>query len=885
MRTILEAGITLAIAIGVLGGCGLLWRPLLPWRARPFLVLLAPSLGLALVSGVCHLLGGAGLPLAAIAWLFAVLAVAGWGTALVRRRLLRPRREIVAVLAVCGLAVLLASLPLIGLGYLTSVGATSDAVSYTARSEYLQHAPLRVPPAAEGLPVQGLLQAHLQMRAGDVYLLGLVGLLTGHRSYQILTLIIALFFGLTPGAVFVWARLALRLRRRAALLAAGLVAINNLVLWAVFDNFLSQAVGLSLFPLLYLFAVEGVRQRGWRSAAVFGALVATMASIYPVYALYALAAAGIYWVAAWLPGHRTRELPRLAAWWLTAAGCAVLVNGLALVRAFRELGVMSLLLTPRGVRILGAGDILVFPSVYEVGGLVCHAAAAMTVSPWPLPRGSTSLLALAAAAFALHGWWRLAPRPRLAAAVLLLVGAALAAHQRLAVNPPDGYPYGYFKAVSILPLQVMVLVAAGIAAAWRRPGWRAAALLALLAIAGLNLMNSLWSARWAWKNTLLTRDLIATERVAAALPRGAWVMMDVDPSPPLRKTWIAYLWQDRVRIWSPRDALSPPLPFFRWAFVERDLDRLRRRTSTEPWYDPTRYGVVWQTPRFVLRERRDGLLAEMRWEAPLLRPGGSLEIELQPRRHGVAGLLAGSPSAAELADGTPRRVRVSAFGAGDADTRLEVEGAGSVALGAGGWVLDFDLGCRRGQPRVRLRNAGPGDVLVSEVAVAGSPVAGARPCLAVEALGTGAAYVEQEVAPPRLRYQALLWMPRDHDRRSFHLGVHVTNVASAALFGVWSLPFPAGKRAHRGSLEIDLSDGRSRAEVDGRPARVGVVALDLERGSFGLSTVIWQVQPVAQISVDNLLWFSRAADGTIAVTRVNPHSPVTVIPSQLPAPR
>jgi len=884
MSFVLDIVVVVTVASAVLGGCGLLWRPLLPWRARPYLTLLAPLLGLALVSGICHALGGAGLPLVRIAWLPVGLAAAGWAGALLRRRL-RPRRELMLALAVCALAFLLAALPLLALGYLTSVGLTSDAVSYAARSEYLQHAPLRAPDAVAGAPMLGLVRSHMKLRAGDVYLLGLLGLLTGHRSFELLTLSLALFFGLAPGAVFVWARLALRLSPRVALLGAGLVGINNLVLWAVFDNFLSQMMGLSLFPALFVFAVEGFRQPGWRSAAVFGALLATLASVYPVYAVYALATVGLYWFVAWLPAHRGRDLPRHAAWWLTAAACAVLLNGVALYRSSRELAMVSQLLKPQGAQFLGSGDILVFPSLYEIAGLVSHEAEATRVHPWPLPRGTTSLLALVVAAFAAYGWRRLAPRPRVAAAALLLAGAALAAHQRFWANPPDGYPYGYFKAVSVLPMEAMVLVAAGLAAAGRRrPALRAASVLTGLAVVVLNLMNSLWSASYAVRHTILTRELIAVARASAAVPAGSWVLLDVELSPPLLRTWIGYLWNDRLRTASPRELLPRPTPFFRWAFVERQLDRQRQGTSTAPWYDPAQYTAIWETPRFALRQRRDATLAAMRWEAPLLRRGERLEVELAPERRSLAGSLAGRPNEAELGAGAPRRLRIFAFGAGDRPARLELDGGTPVTLaGAGGWALDFDLGCRRQPQDIGLRNVGPEDVLVAGLEVMGSQPAATRSCLEVEPLATGAAYVEQEVVPPRIRYRAYLWLPREEGHRRFHLGVHVANVTNNHPLGVWTLRFPPGKRAQEGNLEIDLADGRSHAEIDGRPAPLDVARLDLERGDFGLSAVIWQVDPVAQVSVDNLLWFNRAASGAISITAENRHTPLTMIPArQLP---
>ncbi len=200
-------------------------------------------------------------------------------------------------------------------------------------------------------------------------------------------------------------------------------------------------------------------------------------------------------------------------------------------------------------------------------------------------------------------------------------------------------------------------------------------------------------------------------------------------------------------------------------------------------------------------------------------------------------------------------------------------------------MLDFDLGCRRQQaPGIGLRNTGPGDVLVTEIEVLGSWPAAKRSCVDVDPLGTGAAYVDQQPAPPRIRYRISLWPARDDDQRRYHLGVHVANVASGASYGVWSLHFPGGKQTHRGSLEIDLGDGQAQGEIDGRPAPVEVVAQNLDRGTFGVSSVIWQLQPLAQVSVDNLLWFTRTPDGTIVITNASTHFPLTIIPSKLRTP-
>ncbi|HVT59290.1 MAG TPA: hypothetical protein VHR45_12915 [Thermoanaerobaculia bacterium] len=878
MRVILGAGHILVVALGILGGCGMLLRSLLPWRARPFLPLLAPFLGLALISGICHALGVLGLPLAHMTWLFIGLTAVGWGTALIRRRLRWPPREILMVLAICSLAFLLAALPLLSLGYLTTVGSTLDAVSYATRAEYLQHAALRPPDPAPGQTFLAAAQAGMFLRAGDVYLVGLLGLLTGHRSFELLTLVMALFFALTPGTVFVWARLSLRLSQRTSLLASGLVAINNLLLWAVLGDFLGQVIGLSLFPLLLVFGVEGWRRRGWRTAAVFGVFLATLASIYPVFAVYAVVAMFIYWLVEWIRlQHRWRDLPRRASWWLTMAGCAVLANGVAFYRSFTELSRVAKLLQPEGAQYVGPGDILVFPNADEIAGLISHRAAQMGQILWSFPRGATIVLALVALGYLVYGWWKLAPRSRVAAGILLLVSAALAAQQRFGVNLPHGYPYGYFKAVSLIPLEALVLLAAGLAASWRRPALRAVTGLAALAIVALNLMNTAWTLRHAREDcVVVTRELIGVGRAAAAAPAAAWILLDV--SGDMERLWIQYLWRDQLRLAdrrAPRPA--PHAPFFRWALVEKQLDE-KRRPLGEPWYDPAQYVVAWQDDRFALRRRRDAILATMSWEAPVLRPSELLDLELTPERQTMQGKLAERRDEAELAPGTPSLMQIIAFGTGSTPARLEVDGAAPLALGTGGWLLELELACRPDPNRVKIRNIGDANVLLSEIKVLSSVPDRPHACFGTTPLEMGVAYVEQEVAAPRIRYKVLLWNPRNADNRLYKLGICIANVTTGRLFGAWSVPFAAGERAQRGSLEIDLRGRRSQAEVDGRPiAALDVLDPDPGIGSFAISSVVWQLNPLAQVSVNDSLWFERTSDGSITITAASSHAPLTAI--------
>ncbi|HVT14843.1 MAG TPA: hypothetical protein VHQ90_01515 [Thermoanaerobaculia bacterium] len=938
MTFALDVAIILAVAVGLLGGCGILLLPLLPARARPWLPVLAPFFGLAVISAVCHALGAAGLSLAAMVWPLIGLAAAGWTAGLVRatggwprglkqrsrtgvgglrsigsppatprspslpsggegdaptpdartsfvlvrRPWRRPRRARVEVLAVCLLAFVLATLPLFSLGYLTTVGGASDAISYTERAEYLQHAGLRLPQAAPGQAFLAGVQSHVMtIRAGDAYLLGLLSLATRHRSFELLTLLAALFFALTPATVFVWARLSLRLGRGPSLLAASLVAINNLLLWPVLDDFLSQVIALSLFPLLLVFGIEGWHRRGWRTAAAFGILTVTLASVYPVYAAYAVVALLAAWLVEWMRARDWRDLPRCAWWWLTMAGCAAAANPVALQRAGKEMSLVSKLLQPLGARFVGPGDIIVFPTLSEIPGVASHLAASLGWRLWSLPRGTTSILGLVAAGFAAYGWRKLPPRSRVPAGILVLVSAALAAQQRYGVNLPYGYPYGYFKAVSVVPLEALALLAAGLAAAWRRPPvLRAAACLGGAAIVVLNLMNTAWSLDFTRRNlVVVTRELIAVARGTAAVPPADRILVGGMAAP--LPSWIAYFCKDRLIHYADDALPGPHVPFFRWALLDRQRETgLQRAGGT--WNDPAQYQVAWQNARFSLRRRSDAALAVVRFAEPVLGRGEVLKLKLAPERGVLEADLGGRPTEVELASGIPRRAQIDLWSAGSTSPQLAADGVAPFALGVGGWRLDLDLERLPDPRRIALRNLGGTSILVSELKVLSTGPGRPRqsPALTrLTRLEQGIVYVEQETgALPRITYRATLLTPEAAGKRFYTLGIFAASVATGHAYGAWSLEFAAGKRWQSGSLEIDLHDGQAHAEIDGRPVTAGAGMFDFAGGSFALSSVIWQGNPVVQVSVDNLLWFSRDLHGSIAIVTSSPRALTLISP-------
>ena len=887
------AGIV-AVAAGLLWGCGLLVaRPLLPRRYLPLLPLVAPFLGFSLISAVAHYAGAAGASLREVLWLFVGLAMAGWAVALFDRRLRRWPRGSAPVLAICVLAFVLAARPLFDLGYLTTVGQTIDGISYATRSEYLQTAPLRLPELETGKPYLGWIRLHLGLiRAGDVYLVGLLGLLTGRRSYELLSVVPALFFALTVGSAYVLGRAAFGLRRPAALLAAGLLAAHNLLLWPVYENFLSQTVALSFLPLVLACGVEAFRRPDWRMAILFAVLFTGLVSAYPIFAVHALAAVLFFWGAAWLRSCRggARPLPgggkprpyisggSRALWWLGVLGLAALWNGVALARMAGELGFMSGALTS-GAQDGGMGSILVFPPVVEVFGLVSHAAA-MHGSRWervPLPLLNAAGLVLAG--LAVYGWSRLRPGARLAAAALLTTGMLLVVQQRWGTE----YPYGYFKALTTVVVQVMLLVAAGLAALWRvRPrGARWVAAGAALLLLAVNLKHTLWTHSLVLERTVLVdRELIGIGQAASGIEPDAWVLLDMQAGP--RQQWLGYLIRDRrIRYRDPLwfghiEDPGADDAFFRYAVVEKGLDGLRLRTAQEsPWYAPAAYVRRGGNDRYELRERRDDIVANVHWDRRWPERTG-LALALDPSREKLSLRLGRHLQEGGLGPGQPRTLQVRLYNVGP-PARVQVAALGGpMTLGQGGWLLDMDLGC---VPDGRIGiGRSSGDLLLADVRILRTATGSPGVCLETVPLSTGAAYVEQDdLGNGRVRFRTALLRPEGDGKQTYRLGLYFVEVSQSKRFGIWSLDHPLQPRVQHGSVEIDLGDRSSRGEIDGRPVPIELTHTEHDTGSFEASAVWWQFNHLEQLANERILWFLRQPDASIQILRQYPAARLEVL--------
>jgi len=860
-----------AVSFVLLWGIGLpLAVRVTPLARRREVLLVSPFLGFAVVSAVCSDLGAFGVPVDAYAWGLALLGVVGLLTAGLARR--RPPIPYWPVAALCVGAYALAMLPLIGLGYLTVTGTTVDGLSYAVRSEYLREAAPVIPVVPPGRPFYGWVASQIALiRLGDVYYLATAGALTGARSYRLLTPTAALFFGLLPAGVYVLAR-ALGLRRRAGALAAALAASHNLLLWPVHDDFLSQSIALGIFPLVIALAVRAADGRRAAPTVALGLLFGALLSVYPTYAVVAGFVVICIAVAAALGtlGDGKRLLAALraqVAWGLAVAALVVITNPFAVARAMTELTFVAKLLEPGGAMTVGGGNIVVFPPVVEVLGLVPHAFAAYGITHWRPPAAVVWGLAAAAVSCSALGWLGLPAAGRRAAAACVGVATAMALQQRFLVNPPHGYPYGYFKLACLVAVSLLPLLASGVATVLARPRLRYAAAAALAGDIALNVSNSWATMRYVRKHrVVVTRAVQEIEPAVARLPPEDWVLVDVRPG--LQQHWIGYLLKGRRMSYrAPLFAYNvatpvPVQPTFRYALVERALDGRRRgEVADEPWYDPRAYEIVWANRTFELRRRRDDVVAEWvpddgvaRWAAgELLRvafDGADQRTRIGMQVDRTTQLF-----------GSPRAVEVTLLML-EPGTVLEPAGSAPVRLTPGVWR--WSLVVPPAPPsQVTLRNDGPGAVLVHRVRSSAEEMGRHGPRRG----RVGLAWAGQELDTDALAYDFAV-LPPEHDGSVYRFALHVVDPSSARLFGVWSVDVKNAGALRRGRLLLDVAGGTARATLDGSEVPVEMVPGDGRVGRFDVHVVWWKLGRRMPLSDTTTAAVTRDAAGGVVLRHV-----------------
>ena len=878
----------IGVSVLLLWGMGMAVLALLAPRShRGDILLIAPFFGLGVISGICHYLGVLGLSVEQFAWALILLAGIALVVVIVRWRTRLNLRRYRRIAAICIATYVVAMLPLICLGYLTTVGTTIDGLSYAVRSEYLQEAGLVRPDVPAGHPFYGWVASQIELlRVGDVYFVAAVGALSGIRSYQLLTVTAALFFALTPASVYVLSRRSFHLKEPAALLAAGLAGMHNLLLWPVYDNFLSQTIAASLFPLLLSFEIEAVRTLRLRETIGFAVLLATLLSLYPAYVL-PIGMAGVLYVGM-EAGRRVRRgqerVPAIIGRYLVwAAGVFALVlvwNGVAVWRALNEFAFIGQLLNPEQAGAVGGGNIVVFPPVFEIAGLVAHASAAYNLGAWQLPTGALAGLTVVVGALIGIGGRRLPPEARPGATIALAATLGLALQQRFGVNPPYGYPYGYFKAVCLVALSMLPLLAQGAFALLEMPRLRYAVWPLLVGIIVLNGINTSWTIGYVLRDRIaLTREVIEVAQGVDCLPPDEWILLDLQPG--ITQHWIGYLLKDhhihyRARLFTQHvyDAVYPP-PSYQYALVQRQMDALRVQQGVldEPWYNPQMYEVAWSNEAYDLRHRVDAVVADLRavtsqrdWGI-----GEDLQIVVDMGSNRLEADVGTSQTLEGALSGRPRTLQITLLVL--ADTAEIYFADTPIALSPGVWVVDITLA---DSDRVLLKNTGLAPILLHRIKAIEVDTGDPAHSVEVEQRPEGVAFATQSGEGTKLEYEVTLLRPSDDDSFVYRLGIHIFDPRTSQYFGVWGLDFDGSERLQNGALWIDLSTRTAQGAVGDVQIPVDIGPCEVESGDFEVQMVWWRLGFPSYLSLYPSAHFTRDSAGQVQL-EASGGIPVTIL--------
>jgi len=852
-----------AVPPALLVGCGyVLAKPLLAGRYAAFRPWLSPALGLALVGSAGPLAGALGIPLRSMAWPLVALAGAGWALLLRDRGGWRWFRAHLPALLIVLLALVLAATPLASQGGLTTIGWSIDAISYNVRSEFVQDNPLRVPEVLAGQPWLGWVAAQIALlRVGDVYLLGLSSLVLSRRSFEVFSVIAALAHAHAVFATYLFARVGLRRSRWVGVLAAALVALSNTLIWPGLDCSFSQALALPLVPVCLATTSTLIRRPAPRLAIVLGVLLSAVVTIYPVFFVLVAASVGLLGFAAialW-PGPALRR--RRAAALVIAAVVSVAAGPIGTARAVRELTFVGGMLGERGVSAVGAGNILVYPPVAELFGFVSHAAAAHGIVIGTRGAVSGALLAALAAALVvrglvLAGWVRaLVPVSMLAAA------GALAVHQRFVVNPPGGYPYGYFKAVTILAIVLAPLLAAGLAGPPAARSFRAWSLVLAAGFLLLSARRLFWTLGFsATTQVLASSELLDAARAAADRAGDLGLEVIVERGP--RENWFGYLLRDEKVDFPGGNALhtvaTPSLPLApTLALIDRDrVSDPRDELGSDRLSRP-----IWTGGRYSLVEWVDGRLAEWPLAGVESWSRGSARAAIDKTRQEISVDVGGTRTSRALPRGHVRTIQMEIA---SVDGARFWTPAGEMDLAPGTWRIDWNAACRA-PIELGLRR---GIVVPGHVRLLGAQTGEPDRCTELVRSPRGFLGWKGAVAGQVFRAEIDFVPPGGAPPSAYRVGVHVggTRGDRSGLWGVFSFDLPRDGRPHRAALEIDLRARAGRARTDGAPVSVEETNREMTEGLFDATLALWNLETGAkQVFTTSVLTFEVDSGGAIRV--------------------
>ncbi len=458
-----------------------LTRLMLPASLARWRVLFTPFAGMALIIVWDYIALFVNLDLTRATWLLLGAVTLLNGYVLARRWRMRGNsvaadtaarndtRALWVVFAFALIAFLTSVAPLVRYGYATVIGENWDYEFYLPLADYLRALPTTAFVTAPPNPLlTTILSRHiLPLPMGFSYLHATLDVLTQQQALDSFAILLGVLRALSVVAAFLFFRVTFRMSVRAALVTAGLVALNGLLLWFTYWSFGLHLAALALAPVALLSAIHALTQRAQERAENVRAILcggfflgALNVTYHPALVAVALPllAIGSYQLVVYK--NRLETILR---------GTALIM--LAVVFSFPALFHIQDFIREyygRAPLAIGLREFVPLSDGYGLSLYLLDLAVGHTIpTPWlydTLARVwnfASPLLTLATIVSSLYALWRLRTDTERRAVWYLVVAASVFYIALFRVPFLRPYPYGFLKSLSLVAYVLLALAVQG----------------------------------------------------------------------------------------------------------------------------------------------------------------------------------------------------------------------------------------------------------------------------------------------------------------------------------------------------------------------------------------------------------------------------------------